>query len=188
MSVLFVENADSFSWNVIDRLPVDRSDVRVVSGADHGSVAAALDSADVLVIGPGPQDPWRSGRLLDLVATAAQRRLPTLGVCLGHQAIGLAFGARLVRGVPTHGKCSPVVFEPSRSFPGIDGTLEVMRYHSLSLEDVRSPLRVVARTREGTVMAVEHEELPIAGVQFHPDSYATERGAEFFDAFFRAVR
>ncbi|MEW6434086.1 MAG: aminodeoxychorismate/anthranilate synthase component II [Myxococcota bacterium] len=181
--VLFVENHDSFSWNVIDCLPVRRERVCVVS-AD--AAADRLEGADVLVIGPGPTDPTRAG-LLELAQRAAARRLPTLGICLGHQALGLAWGARLVRSTPAHGKVGRVHFGPSRRFPGIEGTLEAMRYHSLSLVDVAAPLEVVARLEDGTVMAVEHRELPMAGVQFHPDSHATPRGRELVAAFFRSL-
>lgn len=181
--VLFVENHDSFSWNVIDCLPARRERVRVVSA---GAAADQLEGADVLVIGPGPTDPTRAG-LLELVQRAAARRLPTLGICLGHQALGMAWGARLVRSTPAHGKVARVHFGTSRRFPGIEGPLEAMRYHSLSLVDVAAPLEVVARLGDGTVMAVEHRELPMAGVQFHPDSHATPRGRELVAAFFRSL-
>jgi anthranilate synthase/aminodeoxychorismate synthase-like glutamine amidotransferase len=181
--VLFVENHDSFSWNVIDALPAPRGRISVVSAAE---AEGRLAQADVLVIGPGPKDPARAG-LLALVHLAARRRLPTLGICLGHQALGLAFGARLVRSTPAHGKVAQVHFEPSRCFPGVRGALDAMRYHSLSLEAVAAPLEVVARLDDGRVMAVEHRDLPMAGLQFHPDSHATPRGRELLEAFFRSV-
>jgi anthranilate synthase/aminodeoxychorismate synthase-like glutamine amidotransferase len=145
-----------------------------------------LGGADVLVLGPGPTDPARAG-LLELVRRAAHRRLPTLGICLGHQALGVALGARLVRSAPAHGKVVTVTFRPSRRFPGIEGAVTAMRYHSLSLEAVVPPLEVVARLADGMVMAVEHRELPMAGVQFHPDSHATPRGRELLSAFFRSL-
>jgi len=186
MRVLFLENDDSFSWNVLDRLPVDRAQVVILSGRDRDGFRTHLPQVDALVIGPGPLDPHRAG-LDGVVEAAATRRLPVLGVCLGHQAIGLAFGARLVRSEPCHGKRSLVLWRASRSFPGIFGPIEAMRYHSLSLADVRPPLRTVAVTQDGIVMAVEHESLPIAGVQFHPDSCGTLRGEEILAAFFRAL-
>jgi hypothetical protein len=130
-------------------------------------------------------DPVRAG-LVDLVRAAARRRLPTLGVCLGHQAVGLAFGARLVETTPAHGKPGVVRFGGSRLFATpAGGLLEVMRYHSLSLVDVVPPLEVVARLEDGRVMAVEHRSLPIAGVQFHPDSFGTPGGRALVDSFFR---
>ncbi len=185
MRVTFVENNDSFSWNVLDALPVGPAEVRVVRGGTPAA-RAALDGADVLVVGPGPMDPQRAG-LLDVVRAAADRRLPTLGICLGHQALGLCFGATLERTVPAHGKPAVATFLASRRFPGVQGPLEVMRYHSLSLAAVAAPLRVVATLDDGTVMAVEHEALPLAGLQFHPDSYGTPRGRELLAAFFRSL-
>lgn len=182
--VLFVENHDSFSWNVIDCLPCRRDTVRLVVGGE--AAAARLDGADVLIIGPGPTDPTRAG-LLGLVGEAARRGLPTLGICLGHQALGMAFGAKLVRSAPAHGKVARVDFVASRRFPGVEGPVEAMRYHSLSVTGVASPLRVVARLDDGTVMAVEHQTLPMAGLQFHPDSHATPRGRELVAAFFRSL-
>jgi para-aminobenzoate synthetase component 2 len=186
MHVLFLENDDSFSWNLVDRLPCPRDEVSVVPGREVSSAPDRLSGVDVLVIGPGPTDPVRAG-LVDVVREAAERRVPTLGVCLGHQAIGLAFGARLVRTPPRHGKRSIATFAPSRWFGALAGPQTVMRYHSLSLADVVLPLRVVATSEDGVVMAVEHETLAVAGLQFHPDSFATPRGAEMIESFFRAL-
>jgi anthranilate synthase/aminodeoxychorismate synthase-like glutamine amidotransferase len=186
MRVLFLENDDSFSWNVIDRLPVPRSQVSVCSGRDRAAWQCEMSHARVVVIGPGPMDPERAG-LDGLVAAAAARGLPVLGICLGHQAIGRAYGARLERTEPCHGKRATAVFRPSRSFPAVRGPLEVMRYHSLALAGVQPPLSVVATTPDGIVMAVEHETLPIAGLQFHPDSFGTPRGAELLAAFFGSM-
>ncbi len=185
--MLLAENDDSFTWNVVEALPVPRAAVRLVPGRRLAADPSALDACDVLVVGPGPTDPERAG-LVALVREAARRRLPTLGICLGHQAIGLAFGARLAGGAPVHGRVSEVRFEPSRLFPGVSGVLRAMRYHSLALTGVAPPLRVVAATRDGVAMAIEHDALPLAGLQFHPDSHASERGEELLAAFFRAVR
>lgn len=174
--LLFVENNDSFSWNVLEVLGVPREQVRVVSAA---AALGALDGVTEVVVGPGPMDPVRAG-LIPLVHEVARRGLPFLGVCLGHQALGLAFGAELTRVTPMHGKRATARFSPSRRWPAMQGDVEVMRYHSLAVTQVKSPLRVIASLADGTVMAVEHESLPMAGVQFHPDSFGTPRGREFF--------
>jgi anthranilate synthase/aminodeoxychorismate synthase-like glutamine amidotransferase len=186
MRVLFLENEDSFSWNVIDRLPCARDEVTVVPGREVVACPDRLAGADVLIIGPGPTDPERVG-LVGVVRAAVARRLPTLGICLGHQAIGLAFGARLVRTPPRHGKRSVATFAGARIFAAFAGPQTVMRYHSLALADVASPLRVVATSEDGVIMAVEHEGLPLAGLQFHPDSFATPRGAAMIAGFFRGL-
>lgn len=187
MRVLFVENNDSFSWNVVETLPVERPAVVIRAGRDVAADPRAFDGIHVVVVGPGPTDPLRAG-IVDVVRAAAAARLPLLGICLGHQALGLAFGARLVRATPTHGKTSTATFLPSRLFSGIVGPHEVMRYHSLALADVAPPLRLVAATADGLPMAVEHDTLPLAGLQFHPDSYATPAGRAMVAAFFSAVR
>jgi anthranilate synthase/aminodeoxychorismate synthase-like glutamine amidotransferase len=186
MRLLFLENEDSFSWNVIDALPCAREEITVFPGREIAACPDLLGGADALVIGPGPTDPVRAG-LVGVVRRAAERRLPTLGICLGHQAIGLAFGARLVRTPPRHGKRSQATFAGSRLLGPPGGPHTVMRYHSLALAAVAAPLRVVATSEDGVVMAIEHETLPLAGLQFHPDSFATPRGAEMIAGFFRAV-
>lgn len=186
MRLLFIENADSFSWNVIESLPCDRSEVIVCTPAELAARSSLLKQVNAVVLGPGPTDPLRAG-LVPLVHTVVRAHLPLLGICLGHQALGLAFGARLVRSQPTHGKQSTCRFRPSRFFGSLAGPQLVMRYHSLVIENVCRPLRIVATTAEGIPMAIEHESLPLAGLQFHPDSYATPRGREMIASFFEAV-
>lgn len=186
MRVLFLENHDSFSMNVVESLPVDRQDVLIRPGREVACDPEALAGVDVVVIGPGPTDPERAG-IVGVVRAAAAARMPLLGICLGHQALGLAFGAELVRVGPVHGKPWPISFAPSRLFPGFHGRETMMRYHSLALARVPAPLRVFAQTEDGIVMAVEHETLPMAGVQFHPDSFASPRGRELVADFFRSV-
>jgi anthranilate synthase/aminodeoxychorismate synthase-like glutamine amidotransferase len=187
--VLFFENEDSFTWNVVEALPVRRDEVTLVPGREATTTRGLdlLERADVVVVGPGPRDPVRAG-LAGLVLAAERAGRPVLGVCLGCQAIGLAHDARLVRVPPVHGKRSTITFAPSRLFPGFAGRVTVMRYHSLALASIGAPLRVVAETDDGIPMAIEHASLPVAGVQFHPDSYATPRGRELLAGFFEAAR
>jgi anthranilate synthase/aminodeoxychorismate synthase-like glutamine amidotransferase len=152
--------------------------VRTAEAADR------LSSADVVVIGPGPTDPHRAG-LVSLVSRSLERGLPLLGICLGHQALGLALGATLIRSTPAHGKVATMTAQGSRFLP--DGAHAVMRYHSLSLTGVPAPLHVTARLADGTVMAVEHATRPVLGLQFHPDSFGTPDGRAFVDAFFQSL-
>lgn len=186
MRVLFLENQDSFSWNVIESLPFNRSDICIRSDREAVANLHLIEDFDAVVVGPGPTDPTRAN-IVDIIHTAAQAHRPLLGICLGHQALGLAFGARLIRTHPTHGKLSTITFKSSRLFPGFCGAHIVMRYHSLSLSEVVSPLQVIAETADAIPMAIEHESLPMAGLQFHPDSYATPRGKEMIAQFFEAV-
>ena len=184
--VLFVENHDSFSLNVVESLPVDRNDVLVRPGREVARDLRSLDGADVVVLGPGPTDPVRAG-IVGVVQAAAHRGLPLLGICLGHQALGLAFGAELVRVPPVHGKQSAITFFGSRLFPSFVGCHIMMRYHSLALAGIKAPLHITAQTDDGIAMAVEHETLPMAGLQFHPDSFASPRGRELIADFFGAL-
>jgi anthranilate synthase/aminodeoxychorismate synthase-like glutamine amidotransferase len=184
--VLFLENDDSFTWNVVESLPVDRKCIRVRAGCEVAGAPPAIEAADVIIVGPGPTDPVRAG-IVKVVLIAAYLRRPLLGICLGHQALGLAYGAKLIRVPPVHGKQTKIAFAPSRLFPSFTGTELVMRYNSLALMDVGAPLRVVAQTEDGIPMAIEHETLPMAGLQFHPDSFGSPRGKEMIADFFRAV-
>ena len=181
--VLFVESQCSFTWNLIDALPVARNAVRVCTAHEAAGLRA---QHDVLVLGPGPTDPERAG-LVQLARDSVLSGMPVLGVCLGHQALGLAFGADLVRDAPMHGKVRTAVFTASRLLPGFEGAFEVMRYHSLRLENMVSPWRAIARCGDGAIMAMEHQTLPALGLQFHPDSYATPHGERMISAFFQAV-
>jgi anthranilate synthase component II len=184
--VLFLENDDSFTWNVVESLPVDRGAICLRPGREVADDVAAVEAADVIVVGPGPTDPVRAG-IVKVVLTAARLRRPLLGICLGHQALGIAFGAKLTRVLPCHGKRTTVEFAPSRLFRRFAGHEIVMRYNSLALAGVEAPMIVIARTEDGIPMAIEHATLPMAGLQFHPDSFGSPRGKEMIESFFEAV-
>jgi anthranilate synthase component 2 len=183
--ILVVDNYDSFTWNLVHYLMELGSEVEVVRN-DAISAGQALSSgAEAFLISPGPCTPTEAGVSLDLVAAAADAGRPLLGVCLGHQAIGQHFGGRVERGGLMHGKTSPVAHDGSGLFEGLPSPFTATRYHSLIVNDVPAPLVVNARADDGNVMGFRHATLPIHGVQFHPESIATEHGHAMLANFLR---
>ncbi|QPQ55878.1 aminodeoxychorismate/anthranilate synthase component II [Allosphingosinicella flava] len=177
--ILVVDNYDSFTWNLVHYLNELGADVRVVRN-DAMTVNEALGSgAGAFLISPGPGTPDEAGISLDLVAACAHARKPLLGVCLGHQAIGRHFGGRVERcGTVMHGKTSAIWHDGTGLFTGLPDPLTVARYHSLVVPETTLPacLSVTARTDDGVIMGIAHRDLPIHGVQFHPESIASEGG------------
>ena len=177
--VLVIDNYDSFTYNLVQYLGELGARI-VVRRNDEVSMDAlrALEPSRVL-ISPGPGRPEQAGLTLDLIKTFGQR-MPLLGVCLGHQAIGLAFGGQVIRApLPIHGKTSTVEHNSAGVFAGISTAFQAGRYHSLVVADADLPadLEVTARSREdGLVMGLRHRTLPIHGVQFHPESVLTNEG------------
>ncbi len=173
---LLIDNYDSFTYNLVHYLGELGADV-VVRRNDALSVTEALDlRPDGIVLSPGPCDPDKAGICLPLIEAAAGRAIPLLGVCLGHQAIGQAFGGRVVRApVQMHGKLSEIRHDVSGLFKDIDGAFPATRYHSLIVERATLPgdLIVNAETADGLIMGLRHARLPIHGVQFHPESIAS---------------
>ena len=174
--ILVVDNYDSFTWNLVHYLMELGAPVEVVRN-DAISAGQALSSgADAFLISPGPCTPNEAGVSLDLVAACADAGKPLLGVCLGHQAIGQHFGGQVVRGGLMHGKTSAMVHDGTGLFADLPSPFTATRYHSLIVDDVPDTLIVNARTGDGVVMGFRHATLPIHGVQFHPESIATEHG------------
>jgi len=177
--ILVVDNYDSFTWNLVQYLKEIGAEIRVVRN-DALSAADALGSgADAILISPGPGAPDEAGLSLDLVAACAEAGTPLLGVCLGHQAIGQHFGGRVVRApAPMHGKTSAISHDGGGVFAGLPSPFEATRYHSLTLDPSSLPacLIVTATAPDGTVQGLRHDSLPIHGVQFHPESIASEHG------------
>jgi len=174
--ILVIDNYDSFTWNLVHYLMEMGAVVEVVRN-DALSAAQALDSgAAGFLISPGPCTPNEAGISLALVAACAEAGKPLLGVCLGHQAIGQHFGGRVVRGGLMHGKTSPVTHDGSGLFAGLPSPFVATRYHSLVVENVPETLVVNATADDAHVMGFRHASLPIHGVQFHPESIATEHG------------
>lgn len=179
MPILLLDNYDSFTYNLYDYLLqagadciVVRNDVLSLPEMERLGVAA-------VVLSPGPKRPADAGIMMSLIE-AWHHRIPMLGVCLGHQALGEFFGARLVKArVPVHGKTTPVEHFGHPLFGGVPTRFAAMRYHSLVLESVADlPLECIAQTDEGEIMALAHHTLPLTGVQFHPESIGTEFGLQ----------
>jgi anthranilate synthase/aminodeoxychorismate synthase-like glutamine amidotransferase len=176
--ICVLDNYDSFVYNLVQYLGNLGAKCEIYRN-DEVSVAdvAALDP-ELVLISPGPGGPADAGISVDLVRGLAGH-VPILGVCLGHQAIGAAFGARIVHAAePMHGKCSPLAHDGRGVFAGLRTPLTVARYHSLVIDPASLPadLVVTAWSSTGEVMGVRHRELPIEGVQFHPESLFTEEG------------
>ena len=188
--ILVIDNYDSFTFNLVHylmelgaRVQVERND------AITAAQAIATDAAGFL-ISPGPCTPSDAGISLDLVAACADAQRPLLGVCLGHQSIGQYFGGNVVRGGLMHGKTSPVVHDGTGVFAGLPSPFTATRYHSLIVQDVPASLVVNATAEtpgvtESAVMGLRHNDLPIHGVQFHPESIATEHGHALLANFLR---
>ncbi|MDJ0934327.1 MAG: aminodeoxychorismate/anthranilate synthase component II [Kiloniellales bacterium] len=175
---LLVDNYDSFTYNLYHFLGELGARVTVRRNDALTADEALEMEPQGIILSPGPCDPDQAGICLELVAKAAGR-LPLLGVCLGHQAIGQAFGGRVVRAPhPMHGKRSPIRHEACGVFEGLPSPLSATRYHSLTVERDSLPdsLEVTAETEDGTIMGLRHREMPVHGVQFHPESIASEHG------------
>ncbi|RDC60019.1 Anthranilate synthase [Alteripontixanthobacter maritimus] len=179
--ILVIDNYDSFTFNLVHYLMELGATVQVERN-DALTVQQATDLAPRgILLSPGPRTPDDAGISLPLVAACADKRLPLLGVCLGHQAIGQHFGGRVVRGGLMHGKTSPVTHDGSGVFTDLPSPFLATRYHSLVVDGIPDVLETNATSEtpglDGTsVMGFRHRELPIHGVQFHPESIATEHG------------
>jgi anthranilate synthase component 2 len=177
--ILVVDNYDSFTWNLVDYLRTLGAEVRVERNDALTAAEALASGAESFLISPGPGVPDEAGMSLDLVAACAAARRPLLGVCLGHQAIAAHFGAKVVRaGRAVHGKTSAVTHDGSGVFAGLPSPFTAARYHSLTVAPASIPacLVVNAAADDGTVQGLRHAMLPIHGLQFHPESIATEHG------------
>jgi anthranilate synthase/aminodeoxychorismate synthase-like glutamine amidotransferase len=182
--ILLIDNYDSFTFNLYHFLG-DLGAVVEVRRNDALTVDQALALAPgAIVISPGPGTPDEAGISLPLIQAAAAAHIPLLGVCLGHQAIGQAFGAKVVRApAPIHGKVWDVTHGGTDIFAGLPSPFRATRYHSLVVEELPETLIPTARTADGLVMGLAHRDLPIWGVQFHPESIASEHGHDMLQNF-----
>ncbi|MEO7691856.1 MAG: aminodeoxychorismate/anthranilate synthase component II [Sphingomonas sp.] len=183
--ILVIDNYDSFTWNLVHYLMELGAEVKVVRNDTLTARDAIASNAQGFLISPGPCTPNEAGISLDLVAACADAEKPLLGVCLGHQAIGQHFGGHVVRGGLMHGKTSPVTHDGTGLFEGLPSPFTATRYHSLIVEDIPADLIVNATADDGSVMGFRHKTLPIHGVQFHPESIATEHGHALLANFVR---
>lgn len=188
---LLIDNYDSFTYNLWHYLGEQGVTVEVRRN-DQISVADALAlGPEGIVISPGPCDPDQAGICLELVGACAAQGMPLMGVCLGHQSIGQAFGATIVRApVPMHGKLSTMTHDGTGVFDGLPSPLTATRYHSLTIDPETVPdcLAVTARSEDDVIQGIRHLELPIHGVQFHPESIESEYGHEILRNFIEISR
>lgn len=183
--ILLIDNYDSFTYNLFQYLSELGPEVKVVRND-----AASLEELDAMkpervVISPGPSTPNRAGISINAIRHFSER-VPVLGVCLGHQCIGYAFGADITgAGEIRHGKTSLIYHDGQGVFAGIDNPFEAVRYHSLAIQPDSVPggLEVTAHTDNGIIMGIRHRKLPVEGVQFHPESIVTEFGKKLLGNF-----
>jgi anthranilate synthase component 2 len=188
--ILVIDNYDSFTWNLVHYLMELGAEVEVVRNDAIGVGQAMSSGAEAFLISPGPCTPNEAGISLDLVAACAAAKRPLLGVCLGHQSIGQHFGGQVIRAPQLmHGKTSPILHDNSGLYQGLPSPFTATRYHSLIVPEEGLPAELIinARTPDGQVMGVRHATLPIHGVQFHPESIATEHGHAMLANFMRAA-
>lgn len=186
--ILVLDNYDSFTWNIVHYLREAGAGVRVERNDSITAAEALATGADAFLISPGPGRPEEAGETLALVAACAEAGRPLLGICLGHQAIAIHFGGRVVRAdTVMHGKTCAVRHDGSGLFAGLPSPFAAARYHSLTVApgSVADGLEVNAEGEDSTVQGLRHRTLPIHGVQFHPESVASEQGHELMGNFVR---
>jgi anthranilate synthase/aminodeoxychorismate synthase-like glutamine amidotransferase len=189
--VLFVDNFDSFTYNVVHLLASQGAAPAVMLNDDSVLQPALLDDYDALVVGPGPGKPHDAPQMMAVLREAIDRGMPVLGVCLGLQAIGETLGASVVHAPSQmHGKTSRVEHNAGGLFEGLPSPLTVTRYHSLCVDTATLPdtLRVTARSSDGVIQAVAHVSRPVYGVQFHPESVLSEGGEPLVRNWIRLAR
>jgi anthranilate synthase/aminodeoxychorismate synthase-like glutamine amidotransferase len=184
MRVLVLDNYDSFTYNLVQYLGELGADVEVVR-TDRATVdELLLRGHSAVVVSPGPCTPDEAGISLEAVRRFPEAGIPTLGVCLGHQALAQAFGGRVVRHEPVHGKTCEIEHDGRTVFEGLDSPLTVGRYHSLVVEEETLPSAFEVSARGGgVIMAIRHRELPAEGIQFHPESVLTGSGHDLLRNF-----
>jgi anthranilate synthase component 2 len=189
--LLLIDNYDSFTYNLFHYLGTLGAEV-VVRRNDEIDVQTAMGlRPEAIILSPGPCDPDKAGVCLALINAAAETRTPLMGVCLGHQAIGQQFGGKVIRAPAImHGKIDDILHHGKGVFRGLPSPFRATRYHSLTVERETLPdsLEITAEVADGTIMGLRHRTLPIEGVQFHPESIASEHGLALLDNFLTETR
>lgn len=188
--LLMIDNYDSFTFNIVQYLAQLGEEVRVVRNDEIGVAEIAALKPDRIVVSPGPCSPEEAGISMAAIREYAGT-IPLLGVCLGHQSLGAAFGGRVVRSASLmHGKTSPIHHDGTELFAGLPNPFNATRYHSLVVERSSLPacLEVTAWVENGEIMGMRHRDLPVWGVQFHPESILTEGGMRLLDNFLKLSR
>ena len=178
--IFVLDNYDSFTYNLVHLMGSLGAEMVVERNRETSVAAIMAMRPDGILLSPGPSRPENAGCMLDLIHAAAGR-IPLLGVCLGHQAIGHAFGAKVVSAKRImHGKLSTIHHDGKGVFQNVPQDFKAVRYHSLALEEATLPdcLEITARSEDGEIMGVRHKELPIEGIQYHPESIMTEAGRQ----------
>jgi len=188
MRVLVIDNYDSFTYNLVQYLGELGAEIEVVRN-DHATVDQLLIRGyDRVIVSPGPCTPNEAGISLEAVRRFPQARIPTLGVCLGHQALAQAWGGKVIQHRPVHGKTTTIEHDGRTIFRGLREPLEVGRYHSLVVDPELPAVLERSAVAGEVVMAVRHRELPAEGVQFHPESVLTDQGRELLANFLSRAR
>lgn len=183
--LLIVDNYDSFTFNLVHYFQELGADTHVIRNDAMSPAEALALKPQGIVLSPGPCDPDRAGICLELIRTAPDD-MPILGVCLGHQSIGQIFGGKVISAKEImHGKTSPVTHDGTGLFAGLPSPFTATRYHSLAVDPTRVPdvLQVTAQTADGEIMGLAHRSRPVHGVQFHPESIASEHGHDLLANF-----
>lgn len=183
--ILMIDNYDSFTYNLVQYLQMLKQELVVRRNNEITLQDIEVMKPQIIVLSPGPCSPDQAGACLSIV-DAYKGKIPILGICLGHQTIGQAFGGKVVKAAePVHGKVHEIVHSNKGVFKGLNNPLKVTRYHSLVLQRETLPacLEVTAETATGEIMGIKHKEYAIEGVQFHPEAFLTEQGMELLENF-----
>jgi len=189
MKVLFINNRDSFVWNLVDYVSRFEPDTLVVPNTIPPEEVKELDP-DAIIISPGPGNPHNPRDIGNCLEIIRNTKKPLLGVCLGHQAIVAAFGGRISHSPegPVHGKTAQIYHNKGGIYQGLPDPFQAGRYHSLAVTRLPRELEITARTHNGLIMGIRHQSLPIEGVQFHPESVLTPQGLKIIENFLKLAK